>query len=570
MDFKSVAGTLLSILFAAHAHATPIDDKYAALGGQSGFLGASTTAELATPDGVGRYRHFAGGSIYWHPNTGAFEVHGLIREKWASLGWEKSPLGFPITDETATPDGAGRYNHFQGGSVYWSPATGAFEIHGPIRDKWSRLAWEAGLLGYPKTDVTKTPDGAGEYVHFQNGSIYWHPETGAREVHGLIRAKWADMSWERGDLGYPIADEMDTFDGAGRVSKFQGGELIWMRATNGVRVVKSTSLIIDLPFADNEVWRVVQANGVRDFDPGRDSHTNQWSYAWDFARQGAATMGAPFRSAADGQVLWVIDNFKAGDGADNRIAIRLGEGRYASYLHAVQGSYRKRNSGDGSLIFFLPQNAPGPVTAPGGRVLADTGDVCERGCGAHLHFAVTTKPDIPAFAPFETVPVSFRNFDVQEACAGAWRTVTVGRPKTGQCVRKRPNTGGTTAPVLTSSVTPLHYGVVRGAVTAGDGRPKGDGEIVVRVASPWGEPLRETRIKLGSNIAAGTNNFSGPWTFEIPNVPAYGGLTVTAVHAGPWSVPTGGGSVTGASAAFDLAPGGAATADVALATTTIR
>src|SRR3954447_20174668 len=119
-----------------------IDDKYAALGGAASFLGAPTTEETATPDGKGVYRHFEGGSIYWTPETGAHEVHGWIRQKWSDLGWERSFLGYPLTDETATPDGRGRYNHFQGGSVYWAAATGAFEVHGAIRGKWSSLGWE--------------------------------------------------------------------------------------------------------------------------------------------------------------------------------------------------------------------------------------------------------------------------------------------------------------------------------------------------------------------------------------------------------------------------------------------
>ena len=93
-----------------------IDDKYAALGGAASFLGTPTTTETSTPDGKGRYRHFQGGSIYWSPETPAREVHGLIRQKWSELGWERSHLGYPLTDETPTPDGKGRYNHFQGGS----------------------------------------------------------------------------------------------------------------------------------------------------------------------------------------------------------------------------------------------------------------------------------------------------------------------------------------------------------------------------------------------------------------------------------------------------------------------
>ncbi|HEY5952334.1 MAG TPA: hypothetical protein VIV40_42845, partial [Kofleriaceae bacterium] len=129
-----------------------IDAKYRMLGGCSSFLGRPTTAETATPDGVGRYSVFEHGSIYWSPSTGAFEVHGSIRDKWAALGWEAGLLGYPLTDERATPDGVGRYNVFSGGSVYWSPSTGAFEVHGVIRDKYAEVGWEAGALGYPTSD----------------------------------------------------------------------------------------------------------------------------------------------------------------------------------------------------------------------------------------------------------------------------------------------------------------------------------------------------------------------------------------------------------------------------------
>ena len=80
-----------------------IDVKYAQLGGAAGFLGAPTTAENTAPDGVGRYRHYQGGSVYWSPATGAHEVHGAIRGLWAQLGWERSWLGYPVSNELTTP-----------------------------------------------------------------------------------------------------------------------------------------------------------------------------------------------------------------------------------------------------------------------------------------------------------------------------------------------------------------------------------------------------------------------------------------------------------------------------------
>jgi hypothetical protein len=166
---------------------TAIDIKYAQLGGSTGFLGTPVTAETVAPDGTGRYRHYQGGSIYWHPSTGAREVHGAIRGKWASLGWERSFLGYPLTDETKTPDGIGRYNHFQGGSIYWHPSTGAYEVHGAIRGKWASLGWERSFLGYPTSDERVTEDGTGRYSEFQKGSIYWSPATGALACRENVR-----------------------------------------------------------------------------------------------------------------------------------------------------------------------------------------------------------------------------------------------------------------------------------------------------------------------------------------------------------------------------------------------
>lgn len=164
-----------------------IDVKYAALGGGGGFLGSPTTGENIAPDGVGHYRHYQGGSIYWSPATGAHEVHGDIRGKWSSLGWERSFLGYPLTDETTTPDGVGRYNHFQGGSIYWTPGTGAHEVHGAIRALWASMGWERSFLGYPTSDELTTEDATGRYSEFQHGSIYWSAATGALACRQTVR-----------------------------------------------------------------------------------------------------------------------------------------------------------------------------------------------------------------------------------------------------------------------------------------------------------------------------------------------------------------------------------------------
>lgn len=213
--------------------ALPLKDyigwKYRQLNGAAGFLGQPTSAELPTPPAkAGLFRHYQGGSIYWSENSGAHSVQGLIRNKWANKGWEQGELGFPTSDELTAGDGQGKYSHFQGGSLWYHPATGnAFLVKGKIYSKWASFRRGMGFLGYPTTDELTTPNGRGRYNHFQNGSIYWTPEHGAFEVHGLIRNKWADAQWERGLLGFPVTDEGQTPDGVGRFNHFEGGSVYY-------------------------------------------------------------------------------------------------------------------------------------------------------------------------------------------------------------------------------------------------------------------------------------------------------------------------------------------------------
>ncbi|MFI5529964.1 LGFP repeat-containing protein [Kitasatospora sp. NPDC051853] len=68
-------------------------------------MGCPTSDELGTPDGVGRFQVFDNGSIYWTPDTGAHAVWGAIRQRWADLGWERGYLGYPLSDEITNPDG---------------------------------------------------------------------------------------------------------------------------------------------------------------------------------------------------------------------------------------------------------------------------------------------------------------------------------------------------------------------------------------------------------------------------------------------------------------------------------
>jgi len=160
-----------------------IDDKRAQLPwlGNPKDEGAGAQ-EGPMPDGRGRTRDYDNGTIYWTPQTGAHEVHGDIRICHARHAW----LGYPLTDETGTPDLTGRFNHFEHGSIYWTPQTGAHEVHGAIRDLWQAQGWERGPAGYPLSDEFNDPSApGGRQSHFQRGVIAWDQHRGARFSAGV-------------------------------------------------------------------------------------------------------------------------------------------------------------------------------------------------------------------------------------------------------------------------------------------------------------------------------------------------------------------------------------------------
>jgi len=426
----------------------------------------------------------------------------------------------------------------------------------PISDKYAALGGAGGFLGAATTTEKTAPDGVGAYQHFQGGSIYWSPSTGAREVHGLIRARWAELGWEKSWLGYPMTDEIDTYDGEGRVSKFEGGELIWRKATNQVSDVRSTDLVVDLPTRLGEPWKVIQANGGP-----TGSHVGPWVYCYDLIWNGdqPKTKGRELASSATARVVWAKDD-TTGTTGNNVIVQRLGVGRYASTLHIQQGSYDEFKA-DGGLN-FLPQALPWaarPIPASG-AVLARTGDVGAKAGAYHIHYCITTAPDLGAFKPFESVPFAFRNYEVSSDAGKTWTAVAVGVPRTGQWVRRKAAGG---AASVTTGVDVLNYGSVTGQVSLPAGaKGAAGGQVRIAAMSPWGEPLASTTIFVTAATA------SGPWTYNFPKVPNYKAVKITAAYEGPiFPAAT---LVAGEGSAFDVKANQSRTSNVALTASNVN
>lgn len=180
--------TIITVLrLAFNTAQQEINAKHSQLGGDLGLLGVPLEAMKETPDSSGFFRKYRNGMIYWSPDTQAHEVHGAILGKWAALGFERSFLGYPLTNETGVLDGVGRFNRFQRGMIYWTPQTGAHEVHGAILDKWASLGFERSFLGYPVSDELNLRVANGRFSNFQHGQIAWSPRSGAAVASSSFR-----------------------------------------------------------------------------------------------------------------------------------------------------------------------------------------------------------------------------------------------------------------------------------------------------------------------------------------------------------------------------------------------
>ena len=269
---------------------TPITDRYRADAALRATLGAPTTGEWSTGDGRGHYQNFVNGSLYWSPTTGVRLVTGPIQKRWSELGYEGSslgfptsdvlptggrdgtyqtfqngamywsptrgvkaiegevyrrfsaqgyeggPLGWPTIDTSPTAGGVGRWQSFAGGTVYWSAASGARVMSGPIYDRFVRTGYEGGPLGWPTSDVLPTGGRDGTYQTYQRGAVYWSPTRGAKAIEGAVLQRWAGQGHEAGPLGWPTGDSLPTEGDSGLWQSFSGGTVYWS-AASGARVM---------------------------------------------------------------------------------------------------------------------------------------------------------------------------------------------------------------------------------------------------------------------------------------------------------------------------------------------
>ncbi len=151
----------MTVLLAPVAAAQPEVDANAAItaaweasGGDGGTLGPRNGDVYPVGQGFGQ--NFAGGKIFFTPATGARIMQGAILEKYESLGGPAdSDLGFPTIDEGPGRAPDSRNTTFSATDkpvIFFTPATGARVVRGPINAAWDKLGGSAGELGVPAED----------------------------------------------------------------------------------------------------------------------------------------------------------------------------------------------------------------------------------------------------------------------------------------------------------------------------------------------------------------------------------------------------------------------------------
>lgn len=126
----------------------------------------------------GKMQEFQGCRIYYKNGAGqAHEVHGAILAKYLKTGGAKK-WGFPLTNESDVIKNKkviGKFSEFEFATIYWKSSIGAFEVHGLIREKYKKYNGPLGDLGFPTSDESDVPNysGVGKINSFEKGSLLW-------------------------------------------------------------------------------------------------------------------------------------------------------------------------------------------------------------------------------------------------------------------------------------------------------------------------------------------------------------------------------------------------------------
>ncbi|WP_454162143.1 LGFP repeat-containing protein [Gordonia iterans] len=187
-------------------------------------------------------------------------------------------LGAPRGQVRAVrPGGAART--FTGGTVYYSPETGAHAVLGAIAARYRAVGGPA-VVGFPTSD--EQPAGAGRVSRFGDpggAAIYWSPDTRASLLTGGVLRAWLASGAQDGPFGFPVSDTVNT--GRADESRFAGpeGTMIAWSSTAGLETVPA-ELADRLPAMATAAAETTTPTLVAENTSGSDSYEPWWRRQW--------------------------------------------------------------------------------------------------------------------------------------------------------------------------------------------------------------------------------------------------------------------------------------------------
>lgn len=254
------------------------------------------------------------------------DAEAAMMAAWEKAGGDGSPLGARKGD--VYPAGDGFALDFDGGKMFFTPATGAKFVYGPILDKYEMLGGPAGSdLGFPAINEVPGLAGPDSRVATFSASdkpvIFWTPDHGAFVVRGAINAAWDKLGSSGGVLGVPVGDE--TYNGEVSAQKFSGGQVSWNRQTKQFSTeppaladqLKGLQVAIDPTAAINMAWRAAGGpNGPLGVKKGAQYPIGGDGIAQDFANGKVYFSPATGANAVESNILAKYESLGGPAGSD--------------------------------------------------------------------------------------------------------------------------------------------------------------------------------------------------------------------------------------------------------------
>ena len=182
-------------------------------------------------DGTDADRTMSGDSFRWmfSLRSSWFTIEPTaIMQRYSKVG--TSVLGRVRSAEYAVPRGSAQ--KFDRGRIFYSRATGARELFGPVLTGYGKAGGARGRLGLPVTGVQARGDGV--RAKFVGGVIYSQEKTGTVAVLGKIAERYLDEGGLESRLGWPVRSNVATR--RGERADFERGWIKWFSDTRTTKV----------------------------------------------------------------------------------------------------------------------------------------------------------------------------------------------------------------------------------------------------------------------------------------------------------------------------------------------